>query len=84
MSRSPHSCLRSRIHESLCSEVAAMAAQKAGNTRPALTVLFPSEAELSSKRTATLTCLANRGFPSAALEGGRGEQEVCGQQRGHE
>nr|ABM74383.2 immunoglobulin light chain [Anguilla anguilla] len=34
------------------------------NTRPALNVLSPSNAELTSKGTATLICIANRGFPS--------------------
>ncbi|KAK2870421.1 hypothetical protein Q8A67_024813 [Cirrhinus molitorella] len=33
-------------------------------TRPKVSILPPSSAEISSKRTATLVCVANKGFPS--------------------
>ncbi|KAK2870419.1 hypothetical protein Q8A67_024811 [Cirrhinus molitorella] len=33
-------------------------------TRPKVSVLLPSSAEISSKKTATLVCVANKGFPS--------------------
>ncbi|KAK2870473.1 hypothetical protein Q8A67_024865 [Cirrhinus molitorella] len=35
-----------------------------GVTRPKVSVLPPSSAEISSKKTATLVCVANKGFPS--------------------
>uniref|UniRef100_A0A673G1X8 Ig-like domain-containing protein n=1 Tax=Sinocyclocheilus rhinocerous TaxID=307959 RepID=A0A673G1X8_9TELE len=33
-------------------------------TRPKVSVLPPSSAEISSKKTATLVCVASKGFPS--------------------
>uniref|UniRef100_A0A671RBM5 Ig-like domain-containing protein n=1 Tax=Sinocyclocheilus anshuiensis TaxID=1608454 RepID=A0A671RBM5_9TELE len=35
-----------------------------GVTRPKVSVLPPSSAEISSKKTATLVCVASKGFPS--------------------
>ncbi|RXN37682.1 immunoglobulin light [Labeo rohita] len=41
-----------------------VASELTGVTRPKLSVLPPSSAEISSKKTATLVCVANKGFPS--------------------
>ncbi|RXN38416.1 immunoglobulin light [Labeo rohita] len=38
--------------------------EKDGVTRPKVSILPPSSAEISSKKTATLVCVANKGFPS--------------------